>query len=176
MRQKGFTLVELLVVIAIIGLLSTVAVVAVNNAGVSARNQQRKANLVQISKALELYYADHDGYPNTGGAWSGQGSTFGGHGDADPDGWITGLAPAYMAKLPRDPLSTKPNPNNLISYCRTGGNLTGYIYRSDGVDYKVAADCLPEGSVSTSDPFYEAASGNQHQAFSVYTPGAKSWW
>ncbi|MFH0923403.1 MAG: prepilin-type N-terminal cleavage/methylation domain-containing protein [Candidatus Falkowbacteria bacterium] len=64
-NKKGFTLVELLVVIAIIGLLSTLAVVALNNARQKARDARRVSDVKQIQTALELYYNDEGGYPAT---------------------------------------------------------------------------------------------------------------
>ena len=62
-KQKGFTLIELLVVIAIIGLLSTLAVVALNNARMKARDARRVADIKQIQTALELYFNDVGSYP-----------------------------------------------------------------------------------------------------------------
>ncbi len=61
--QRGFTLIELLVVIAIIGLLSTLAVVALNNAREKSRDAKRVSDIKQIQTALELYFADNSGYP-----------------------------------------------------------------------------------------------------------------
>jgi len=62
-RKTGFTLIELLVVIAIIGLLSTLAVVALNNARQKSRDAKRISDVKQIQTALELYYNDANGYP-----------------------------------------------------------------------------------------------------------------
>lgn len=62
-KQKGFTLIELLVVIAIIGLLSTLAVVALNNARMKSRDAKRVSDIKQIQTALELYYNDANAYP-----------------------------------------------------------------------------------------------------------------
>jgi len=62
-KQEGFTLIELLVVIAIIGLLSTLAVVALNNARMKSRDAKRVSDIKQIQTALELYYNDENGYP-----------------------------------------------------------------------------------------------------------------
>ena len=62
-KQKGFTLIELLVVIAIIGLLSTLAVVALNNARQKSRDARRVADIKQIQTALELYFNDCQEYP-----------------------------------------------------------------------------------------------------------------
>lgn len=64
--SKGFTLIELLVVIAIIGLLSTLAVVALNSARQKSRDAKRVADIKQIQTALELYFADQNGYASHG--------------------------------------------------------------------------------------------------------------
>lgn len=63
MNKKGFTLIELLIVVAIIGLLSTLAVVALGSARVKARDSKRLADLKQLQTALELYYTDNNSYP-----------------------------------------------------------------------------------------------------------------
>src|SRR3989338_6269510 len=72
--KRGFTLIELLVVIAIIGLLSTLAVVSLNNARSKARDARRVSDIKTIQTAAELYKADNnDGMFNvtTGaGAWA----------------------------------------------------------------------------------------------------------
>ena len=62
-KAKGFTLIELLVVIAIIGLLSTLAVVALNNARQKSRDAKRVSDIKQVATALELYFVDNNGYP-----------------------------------------------------------------------------------------------------------------
>jgi general secretion pathway protein G len=62
-KRKGFTLIELLVVIAIIGLLSTLAIVAMGNARQKSRDAKRISDVKQIQTALELYFNDQNGYP-----------------------------------------------------------------------------------------------------------------
>ncbi len=61
---KGFTLIELLVVIAIIGLLSTLAVVALNSARQRSRDAKRVADIRQIQTALELGFSETQKYPS----------------------------------------------------------------------------------------------------------------
>ena len=62
-NKKAFTLIELLVVISIIGLLATLAVVALKNAREKARDVKRVSDLRQIRTALELYYDKYNDWP-----------------------------------------------------------------------------------------------------------------
>lgn len=167
MKRNAFTLVELLVVIAIIGLLSSVAVVATKSSSSKSRDTKRKADLVQISKALELYYANNGLYPSTGGSWQGNCSTYGGLADSGAAAWIPNFT-AYMAQLPHDPDTNKPRVN-----CLAVPTWACYLYRSDdGRDYKLLAHCTAEHSPASSDPFYDPGHSG---TFSLYTPGAAAW-
>jgi len=71
--NKGFTMIELIVVIAILGLLSTVGLVSFRTAQIKGRDAQRKSDLAQVQKGLELYYNDHQSYPDSlpaaGSSW-----------------------------------------------------------------------------------------------------------
>ncbi len=62
-NSTGFTLIELLVVIAIIGVLSTLAVYSTNIARQRSRDTKRITDISQVQTALELYFADQQGYP-----------------------------------------------------------------------------------------------------------------
>ncbi len=86
-KQKGFTLIELLVVIAIIGLLSTLAVVALNNARMKARDAKRVSDIKQTQTALELYYNDINSYPAA----------------VTSGGQIASSSIVYMATVPSNP-------------------------------------------------------------------------
>ncbi len=59
----GFTLIEMLVVLAIIGILSTLAFVAVNAARARSRDSKRAADIKQIQTALEIGYTELQAYP-----------------------------------------------------------------------------------------------------------------
>ncbi|MFA5061937.1 MAG: prepilin-type N-terminal cleavage/methylation domain-containing protein [Patescibacteria group bacterium] len=101
MNKKGFTLIELLVVIAIIGLLSTLAVVALGNARVKARDAKRLSDLKQLQTALELYYTDNNMYP------AGSSVALGDSNHAclnSAAGFTTtGCTNPYMGQVPTDP-------------------------------------------------------------------------
>lgn len=62
--KKAFTLIELLVTISIISVLMGLMLVAFNGTKSTARDGRRKADLIAIGSALELYRQDNGGYPN----------------------------------------------------------------------------------------------------------------
>ena len=100
-QTQGFTLIELLVVIAIIGLLSTLAVVSLNNARQKSRDAKRVSDIKQLQTALELFYADKNGYP--GGA----SAVLGGAGFktlSSTNIWSdTAAGTTYMGQVPANP-------------------------------------------------------------------------
>lgn len=63
-NQQGFTLIELLVVVAIIGVLSTLAVVALGMARETSRDKARLADLQVVHAGLELYFNKKKEYPH----------------------------------------------------------------------------------------------------------------
>ncbi len=101
-RNLGFTLIELLVVISIIGILSTLAVVSLNNARLKARDAKRVSDIKQVQTALELYLSDVNGYPagNNVTLGAGAGSTISKSGGLA----ATASGTLYMGKVPANPL------------------------------------------------------------------------
>ena len=67
--MKGFTLMELILVMAIIGILAVVGIGSYTQATIKSRDTERKNDLNQIAKALELFNLDMNRYPkiNVGG-------------------------------------------------------------------------------------------------------------
>ncbi len=63
--KKGFTLIELLLVMVIIGIMATAGVVNYIAVRERARDAERKADLVQLRSAVELYKADQGSYPTS---------------------------------------------------------------------------------------------------------------
>ena len=110
MKSRGFTIVELLIVIIVIAVLAAISVVAYNGIQQRARDTQRKNDLAQVAKALQLYNVDNGNH-----AGSGSGCGAGGNGsgwlDYDYDGATTTLKSMeqclidgkYLASPLRDP-------------------------------------------------------------------------
>ncbi|TAN33016.1 prepilin-type N-terminal cleavage/methylation domain-containing protein [Patescibacteria group bacterium] len=99
-QSKGFSLIELLVVVAIIGLLATLAVVALNGARIKARDGKRLSDLKQIQTALELYQDENNSYP--AGASAALGGT--NYACLNASGFAAvGCANALMGRVPTDP-------------------------------------------------------------------------
>ena len=109
--KGSFTLIELLVVIAIIGGLSALLVPNYMGTRERARDAQRKSDLKQIQKALEMYKQDQNPplYPTaTAGKFGNDCSS------------QFGSRVVYMKKIPCDPLGPTPYyynvDNNNLTY------------------------------------------------------------
>ncbi|MCX6792966.1 MAG: prepilin-type N-terminal cleavage/methylation domain-containing protein [Candidatus Falkowbacteria bacterium] len=146
--KLGFTLIELLVVIAIIGVLSTMAIIALGNARSKARDSKRVADIKQISTALELYYADNNSYPTI---------ITPGNSIVSPDGTKT-----YMATVPNNP--TPRNDNNC------GNNNYTYASTPDNTNYSLNF-CLGNNVSSTPSGINSASSSGVGTA-----PGLVAWY
>lgn len=100
-KSFGFTLIELLVVISIISLLSSVVLASLNSARSKAQDARRKSDIVQIQRALELYYDQNGQYPISGGAVN-PNASWSNSGDSSWATLETSLKP-YLPKLSIDP-------------------------------------------------------------------------
>ncbi|HVT02607.1 MAG TPA: prepilin-type N-terminal cleavage/methylation domain-containing protein [Thermoanaerobaculia bacterium] len=84
--ERGFTLIELLIVVTIIGILAGIAVVNVKYAQRKAAETVLRADLTNLRKAIDDFYADKQRYPQS----------------------LQELVDAhYMRRIPIDPITKK---------------------------------------------------------------------
>lgn len=128
-KKPGFTLIELLVVIAIIGILSTLAIIALGSARQKARDSKRVADASQISKALELYYSEANSYPAV--LTAGQPLSYG--------------TTTYLDRVPSNPSPRNDGncPNDDYSYAVSADTSVGYTLH---MCLGAATGALPQGS------------------------------
>ncbi len=102
--KQGLTLIELLVVMMILGILATVGFGQYRTSQIKARDAQRKGDLDNTARALEMYYNDFQSYPLSSNGLM--------QVDTDGDGTLDNLdwggefsTPdvIYMKSLPEDP-------------------------------------------------------------------------
>ncbi len=158
-RQGGFTIIEMLIVVTILAMLAGILVPVLEDSASSARDARRAADLKAVQSALEAYKRANGSYPDTSGQWLGDASNYGSKG-YDATGYIPGLVPDFLPALPKDPDSTYPSAE------------AGYMYKSDGTDYKFVINETPE-SFPAGNPFYDPA--RPTTAWQVSTPGAYNW-
>ncbi len=131
-KQNGFTLIELLVVISIIGLLSSMVMVALNNARIKARDAKRIADLNQLSKALEIYMDNHGSYPNVfPGGWTQAAAGTGCWANWQAGNAINGSSVQFLQPLVDDNIIKK---TPLEGYWNASNNPCNYRYMS-GIDF-----------------------------------------
>jgi len=135
-KENGFTLIELLVVIAIIGGLSALLLPNFMSARERARDTQRKSDLKQIQKALEMYRQDNNVFPAALPAPGGS-------------SWTSANGLIYMNKVPSDPIGPTPyyysvdNPNLTYFICACLENV------ADSDSTNCSSSCPSAGCLST---------------------------
>jgi len=127
LRKRGFTLIELLVVSTIIVILSAIGLVSFANAGQSARDSKRKADLETVRQALVLYRSDSSNgtYPIGTGGTTGYTAVISA---------LTG-SPSYLST------PTPLDPKNDSTYF--------YTYLSNGSTFSLSAKLEKTGSTYT---------------------------
>ena len=131
MKKLGFTLIELLVVISIIGILSTLLMANVGGVRERARDAQRKSDINQIQKALEMYKNSQKPpvYPDSG----------------LDDHLIPALTGGdFMKKEPHDPKCSY-NSTDLVWECGVWPDYDYVLDDEDSLKYTIVA-CLENAS------------------------------
>lgn len=143
--RKGFTLIELMVVISIIAILVAIALPRFVNARRSANTAKIAADLRTIEGAINLYYLNHNRYPDTAPILS-------------RSALFTDDV-KYFASLPRPPrgefyFSTRINGDARVA----SGMVDEYsIFRNDDFQETTVARAglwVPEGATTDNEQFF----------------------
>jgi hypothetical protein len=114
------------------------------------------ADLTLIGDALERYRADNGEYPKME-RWAGVRSAWG----DNREDWIPALSPEYLDMLPQDPRRSE-NPRK------------HYIYRSNGMDYKLLASQPDNCDEFRRVALYRIDPNRECDAVGIWT--ARAWW
>lgn len=63
-KRKAFTLIEIILVMVLLAIITGILLTNFNSSLKRGRDAQRKNDLAQIQKALEIYYSDMQAYPS----------------------------------------------------------------------------------------------------------------
>jgi prepilin-type N-terminal cleavage/methylation domain-containing protein len=151
-NRHGFTLIELLVVIAIIGMLTTVGMVALQNAREKSRDAKRKGDARQLYTALGIYYNSI------------------GNGNYPTQAAFACLSASSL--LTEFNAATNPIMKTLPSESITSWNTvaTGcYAYRGGGQDFKIIVLLENDTNLMAND------GGVLANRYEIFTPGAQGW-
>jgi len=166
--KSGFTLIELLIVLVVIGILAGISLITYRGTQGRTRDAERKGDIANIVKALELYYSDNGRYPITSGTASSINSYWYTSGDSSWNTFKTDLS-GRIDTLAVDPINSPGNPLTAGNYGY--GYFTGFycgkpagqwyilIYRME----VLSKEKLTDGDCSTNsvgDSYYDA--GNSY--------------
>jgi prepilin-type N-terminal cleavage/methylation domain-containing protein len=158
--RAGFTIIEMLIVVTILTLLAGILLPILEQESVRARDGRRAGDLRSVASALSAYRSMTGTFPTTGDEWWGDSATYGSYG-YDATGYIPGIVPDFLPYLPKDPNPAYPN-----------GTGAGYMYRSDGQDFKFVINSTPSVYL-ISNPFYDPQ--RPDSGWQVSTPGGYNW-
>jgi type II secretion system protein G len=161
----GFTLMELMVVMAILGVIIAISTNSFLGAKLKSRDAKRKNDLVQVSRALELYYNDHGRYPadGSGGHVYGCGASSSSSCEWGEESFEDQYNNVYLEKMPSDPLA---NSGYDYVYRASGDGLMYQLFARLENDNDPSLDIDNDGDADE----YSVNCGNGNCNFAITSP------
>jgi prepilin-type N-terminal cleavage/methylation domain-containing protein len=139
--KSGFTIVELLIVIVVIAILAAISIVAFTGIQDQAQNTKILSTVDSYTKALELYYAKNNHYPDYGPTW---GACLGEPSDYPAEnGWPAGACTTYTSG--------------------TGEITHDYAYQNFHDELLTIVDNLPQPKIREITETYQGGSSTKYR-------------
>jgi type II secretory pathway pseudopilin PulG len=132
--QKRFILIEILIVVAVIGLIGTLAAVAVSSARSNARDAVRLSSVRQMQSALEDHFIVRNSYPVVSEAVA---LGFGSAGCLTTEGFRASCDASTEGVLTRSVPAALGTGLGGISSCGGVANAYCYLAKEDGSTYVI---------------------------------------
>lgn len=179
--KSGFTIIELIVVVIVLGILVGITIVSYNGAQGRARDADRKADIANLVKALEMYYDDNGRYPTASGTNSTAGNVWY---SSDTTSWTTfaSALSGIISPLPVDPTNKSGNIRianatginyayygNTSNYCGAG---VGQMYI---IEYRLESspkEKFLDGTCNTNGAIWETEYNNGASYYMVVKNGS----
>ncbi|MEX0933789.1 MAG: hypothetical protein WD003_00820 [Candidatus Paceibacterota bacterium] len=171
-HNKGASLLEIFLIGALLSFLVALISFFPGGSQDPLRDEIRLSDIQTLTRALEVYHNENKNYPSTNGQWWGVCDAYGKHPRSGANGWVPNIAPRYLPELPIDPAPIK--------------DYGCYLYRSDGVDYKLLVHhtieslntCpqnTPAPAIPKDHPYYDPVRSSVQCSLSSFSEGAKRW-
>jgi type II secretory pathway pseudopilin PulG len=162
--NRGFTFIGVVVTVTVLAMLAGILLPSQDSRSDDhakpSYDSHRVASLKGVQGALAVYKIINGHYPDTNNAWQGDAAAYGSF-TYDATGYIPGLVPDIITALPKDLAPEFPN-------ATTGG----YMYRSDGIDFKFVINDCP-GLYPADNPFFDPT--RETTAWQISSAGAYNW-
>jgi general secretion pathway protein G len=120
-RASGFTLIEILIVVIILGILASVIIGLLGNTSRDAGGTALRDNLRTMRNALQVYVAQHGGYPSLADFESQMTQYTDADGNPSPTPTATHRYGPYILTMPRMPVGTQKGKTSVTSLTYTDG-------------------------------------------------------
>ncbi len=157
------------IAIALFSFFAVIIIAALLAAWQKARDAIRISDTKTIRTALEIYYNDHSGYPDTGGKGRSECAQWG---NLAANAVIPDLAPTYTKAIPSDPFMKKSASDNCYVYVSDGADYAFYDYGSD-INFASEPTFLDPANDGGRDKC--ALDGARYTAWKISSQGARCW-
>ena len=144
-RTRAFTLVEILIVVVILGIIATIIIGLFANSSADASRNSLKDNLRSIRSALQIYLAQHAGFPAQGTFEAQMTQYTDAAGNTSATKTATHIYGPYILQMPTLPVGADRGATGVTTFTYAAGFGWGYdantgAFRANCADTEVDGD------------------------------------